>query len=104
MTKTELGLGIGSLLSASMNIYLYWKFGGKQTKDNERADAITMGTDKIVDSSNKLLDRMDLMLEQERQRLAVEQEYLRVEREHRADCEEKLKLFEQRINELEKKV
>ena len=38
MTKTELWIGIGSIVSAIMYIYLYWKFGDKQTKDNERAE------------------------------------------------------------------
>lgn len=88
-----------------------WFLGAKQAAkneskrvDNEANDILTKGADQIVDTSNKLIQSINSLLEQRQQELEVEKERVRVEREHRADCEEKLKLFEQRINELEKKV
>jgi hypothetical protein len=82
MTRAEIGLSVLGVVSASYNIYLHWKFGGKQ-------DAITSGTDKIVDQSNKLLDRMDTMIAQER--------------EHREHCETSLKELRQEIELLKQK-
>jgi hypothetical protein len=90
MTKTELTLGVVTLVSSSINILLMWKFGGKQSNNNTRADAITSGTDKIVDSTNKLLERMDYMLDQER--------------EHREKCEHSLSEHAALIYDLRKEI
>ena len=97
MTKYEIILSGVSLVTTSVASVLAWKLGGKQRASNERADAITAGTDKIVDSSNKLLQRMDEMLVQE-------QERVKVERDHREMCERELKEQKAMIEELRKEI
>jgi hypothetical protein len=43
MTRAEIGLSVVGLVSATYNIYLHWRLGGKQTVDNQTKDSITAG-------------------------------------------------------------
>lgn len=74
-----------------------WVMGGKQKANNERTDAITAGTDKIVETSNKMLERLEKLL-------ADETERLQTEKSHREMCEKSLSEHKRLINELQEKV
>lgn len=70
------GTGIVTTITA-------WVWGGRQKNKNERTDAITRGTDKIVETSNRMLDRLNEMV-------IKAQEAAEIEREHRNYCEKEL--------------
>jgi hypothetical protein len=97
MTRAEIGLSVVGLVSATYNIYLHWRLGGKQTVDNQTKDSITAGTDKIVETSNKLLEKMEQMLMQESLRT-------KVEKDHRESCEKQLAEHQKQINLLTKEI
>jgi coenzyme F420-reducing hydrogenase alpha subunit len=97
MTRAEIGLSVVGLVSASYNIYLHWRLGGKQQASNSEKDTLTHGADRLIDSSNKLLDKMQQMLEQETERV-------KVERDHRELCETALKEHQKQLDILKKEV
>jgi len=104
MTRAELVLGILTISSASLNIALGWKFGGKQKESNERADAITVGTNRIVDGTDRLLDRMDKIIQQSDDALAVEKLRTKEEKSHRELCEKALSEHQKQLDNLKKEV
>ncbi len=96
MTRAEIGLSVLGVASASYNIYLHWRLGGRQQAINSEKDTLTHGADRLIDSSNKLLDKMQLMLEQETERVNLE-------RDHREHCENALKELREEIELLKKR-
>jgi len=96
MTRAEIGLSVLGVVSASYNIYLHWRLGGKQEASNSEKDTLTHGADRLIDSSNKLLDKMQQMLEQEIERVNLE-------REHREHCETSLKELRKEIELLKQR-
>jgi uncharacterized protein HemX len=91
--STEIIIGILGLVTTSAA----WIMGGRQKAKNEHTDAITVGTDKIVDTSNKLLERLEKLLNEETQRHLAE-------KAHRELCETSLREHKEMISELQKKV
>jgi polyhydroxyalkanoate synthesis regulator phasin len=65
-----------------------WILGGKQNLANSTQDAITKGTDQIVETSTKLLTTLEKMVDDERS--------------HRQTCETKLAELKQEIEILKK--
>ncbi len=96
MTRAEIGLSVLGVVSASYNIYLHWRLGGKQQASNSEKDTLTHGADRLIDSSNKLLEKMQQMLEQEIERVNLE-------RDHREHCENSLKELREEIELLKKR-
>jgi len=86
MDNTEIAIGITGLVATMAA----WRFGGRQRAKNENTDAITKGTDQIVETSSKLLAKLDQMLDEER--------------EHRIACETSLGEHKELIVNLTKKV
>lgn len=90
---TEIVIGIVGLTTT----VAAWVMGGKQKANNERTDAITAGTDKIVETSNKMLERLEKLLNDETERLHHE-------KTHRELCEKSLTEHKLMIGELQVKV
>lgn len=81
-TKVAIMTGITGLATT----IIAWYYGGKQKAKSDSHDAITRGTDAIVDTSNKLLEMVQDMLNEERQ--------------HRASCEKSLTEHKTQIDQL----
>lgn len=86
----EIGVGIVSLVSVMAGAASGWAMGGKQKAKNESTDAITKGTDQIVETSSKLLAKLDQMLDEERV--------------GRKCCEDSLQEHKELINKLSEKI
>ena len=86
----EISVGIVSLVSVMAGAVSGWTMGGKQKAKNESTDAITKGTDQIVETSTKLLAKLDQMLNEERV--------------GRKCCEDSLTEHKKLINSLSKKI
>ena len=97
MTRAEIGLSVLGVVSASYNIYLHWRLGGKQHASNSEKDTLTHGADRLIDSSNKLLEKMQQMLEQEIERVNLE-------RDHRELCEKALRDHQNQLDLLQREV
>jgi len=82
--KITLITGITGLITT----YLAWVLGGKQNAKNITNEAITKGTDQIVETSTKLLTTLEKMVNDERA--------------HRINCETKLDELKTEIEQLKK--
>jgi hypothetical protein len=85
-TKVAIMTGITGLATTM----IAWYYGGKQKAKTENQDAITRGTDAIVNTSNKLLEMVQDMLNEERQ--------------HRVSCEKSLQEHKSQLDQLAEEI